>query len=188
MKSEIKYTVIKSGRKTLAIQLKGTDVIVRAPYRAKEADISSFVDMHRDWIEKHLADMKKRSEKLSAFDKLSEAEISELVKKATDVIPKRVEHYAALLGVTYGRITVRIQKTRWGSCSRNGNLSFNGLLMLAPDEVLDSVIVHELCHRKEMNHSKRFYSEIEKIMPDYKERRAWLREHGEELMKMGGRI
>ena len=188
MKSEIKYTVIKSGRKTLAIQLKGTEVLVRAPYRVKEADISKFVDMHREWIEKHLADIEKRCEKLSEVDKLSDSEIADLVKKAADVIPRKVEHYATLLGVTYGRITVRIQKTRWGSCSRNGNLSFNALLMLTSDEVLDSVIVHELCHRKEMNHSKGFYREIEKIMPDYKERRAWLREHGEELMKMGGRI
>ena len=104
MKSEIKYTVIKSGRKTLAIQLKGTEVLVRAPYRVKEADISKFVDMHRDWIEKHLADMEKRCERLSEVDKLSESEIADLVKKAADVIPKKVEHYAALLGVTYGTL------------------------------------------------------------------------------------
>ena len=176
MKSEIKYTVIKSGRKTLAIQLKGTEVLVRAPYRVKEADISKFVDMHRDWIEKHLADMEKRCERLSEVDKLSESEIADLVKKAADVIPKKVEHYAALLGVTYGRITVRIQKTRWGSCSRNGNLSFNALLMLTSDEVLDSVIVHELCHLLELNHSKKFWQNVSRFLPNYEVQRKNIKE------------
>ena len=93
-------------------------------------------------------------------------------------------HYAPLVGVSYGRITIRCQRTRWGSCSSKGNLNFNCLLMLAPPEVLDCIVVHELCHRKEMNHSQRFYAEVLRVMPDYRERYKWLKENGHMLMAM----
>ena len=78
----------------------------------------------------------------------------------------------------YGRITIRAQRTRWGSCSAQGNLNFNCLLMLTPDNVMEYVVVHELCHRKEMNHSARFWSEVEKILPDYRRSRQWLKDNG----------
>ena len=86
-----------------------------------------------------------------------------------------------MLGVTYGKISIRDQKTRWGSCSSEGNLSFNWRLILAPPDVLDYVVIHELCHRKEMNHSKEFWALVESLMPEYKERRKWLRENGNNL-------
>jgi len=85
--------------------------------------------------------------------------------------------------VTYGRITVRNQKTRWGSCSSKGNLNFNCLLMLTPPEVIDSVVVHELCHLREMNHSPKFYAEVLKVYPDYHKWNGWLKEHGAAIMK-----
>ena len=97
-------------------------------------------------------------------------------------IPERVAHFAPLVGVTYGRITIRSQHTLWGSCSSKGNLNFNCLLMLTPPEVLDYVVVHELCHRKEMNHSVRFWAEVEHVLPDYEIRRKWLRENGTALI------
>ena len=187
MNSDLNYTVIRSKRKTLALQIKNGDVIVRAPRIVRNKDIKEFVASHQAWIEKQLNTIKKREERLRAIAPMGADEIAQLSKQAADIIPKKVEFYAKALGVTYGRITVRMQKTRWGSCSSKGNLSFNCLLMLAPEEILDSVIVHELCHRKEMNHSDRFYAEIEKIMPDYKKRKAWLRENGEELMAKGGK-
>ena len=85
------------------------------------------------------------------------------------------------MGVTYGRISIREQKTRWGSCSSAGNLNFNWRLIFAPESVLDYVVVHELAHRKEMNHSRTFYDIVESILPDYRISRRWLRDHGSSL-------
>lgn len=83
------------------------------------------------------------------------------------------------MGVSYGSITVREQKTRWGSCSAKGNLNFNWKLVLMPEEILDYVVVHELAHRLQMNHSTEFWDEVEKILPDYRKRRQWLKENGQ---------
>ena len=85
------------------------------------------------------------------------------------------------MNVSYGRISIREQKTRWGSSSSKGNLNFNWRLILAPEEVLDYVVVHELAHRREMNHSKAFYAVVEAVLPDYRAARRWLREHGDSL-------
>lgn len=105
------------------------------------------------------------------------------LKAAREYFPKRVEYYANLLHVTIGRITIREQKTRWGSCSSKGNLNFNWRLMLAPEEVRDYVVLHEVAHRIEMNHSKAFWKIVETTMPDYKQHKQWLKEHGRELWR-----
>ena len=109
--------------------------------------------------------------------------MQQLIEEAKRVIPARVAHFAPIVGVSYGRVTIRCQKTRWGSCSSRGNLNFNCLLMLAPPAVLDSVVVHELCHRKEMNHSPRFYAEVRRVFPEYDKWHGWLRENGAVLMR-----
>ena len=114
---------------------------------------------------------------------LSAAEIRELADRALAVIPERVAYYAPKVGVTYGRTTIRNQRTRWGSCSSKGNLNFNCLLMLTPPEALDSVVVHELCHLKEMNHSKRFYAEVLRVFPDYWKWDKWLKDNGPALIR-----
>ncbi len=100
---------------------------------------------------------------------------------AKEYFTKRVEHYIQITGGTYTRITIRDQKTRWGSRSSSGTLSFNYRLMYAPLKVLDYVVVHELCHITHMNHSKEFWNMVASILPDYKESRNWLKEHGREL-------
>lgn len=179
--------LIRSKRKTIAIEVTSDcQVIVRAPLRISEKDINGFIGEKADWIEKSLSKMKKRQEDLSIQNEkhkpLSEQEIKLLTTKAKRILPVKVKKYADQIGVSYERITIRMQKSRWGSCSSQGNLNFNCLLMNAPDEVIDYVVVHELCHRKEMNHSPRFWALVESILPDYKKRRQWLKDHGKELM------
>ncbi len=174
----MKYEVIKTKRRSSAIQIKNGSVIVRVPLKMNDADVRLFVEKHRNWIEKQLEKQKKSEN----APKLTKEEILQLTEKACKIIPERVKYYAEQMNVTYGKITIKHQKTRWGSCSSKGNLNFNCLLMLAPDEVLDSVIVHELCHLKEMNHSKSFYNEVLKVYPDYYKWHNWLKENGDTLI------
>ena len=174
--------IIRSKRKTLSLEIKPDGkIIARAPLRMKQSEIEKFVNSKSDWIEKHLQKLQTAQEQ-HGVDKLTQAEIKELTEKAKAYIPQRVEHYAKLIGVDYGRITIRHQKTKWGSCSSKGNLNFNCLLMLTPPEVIDGVVVHELCHLKEMNHSKKFYDEVLRIYPDYRKWNKWLKENGPAIM------
>lgn len=183
----MKVTVIRSNRKTVAIQVNSDlSVTVRAPRSASEKDIEEILKKKEAWISKHIEKIKKTKERLEAepTEKLTREKVIALAEEALKVIPARVEYFARVIGVTYGKITIRNQKTRWGSCSSKGNLNFNCLLMLAPPEVLDYVVVHELCHRKQMNHSKAFWSEVEKVFPDYKEARKWLKEEGSQMITL----
>ncbi len=178
--------IIRSSRRTLSLQVKHDGrIIVRAPRNASLKDIEAFVRKNSAWLRKHLALVEKEmaAEAASPVQPLSMDEIRSLADEALRVIPERTAHFAPLVGVQYGRITIRNQKTRWGSCSSKGNLNFNCLLMLAPPKVLDYVIVHELCHRKEMNHSPRFWAEVAKIIPDYKIYEKWLKTEGTRLMR-----
>ena len=177
--------LVRSNRKTIAIEVRpDMRVIVRAPYRAPLDTINRFIGEKADWIDKSLRKMEERSKKAPQEQRevLSEKEIKLLYTRAKRIIPQKVRFYAGIMGVEYGRITIRMQKSRWGSCSGKGNLNFNCLLMRTPDEIIDYVVVHELCHLKEMNHSPAFWAEVEKILPDYKERRKWLKDHGNDIM------
>ena len=172
----ISYKLIRSDRRSIGIQITAEGVVVRAPKRMSDAEIDRFVQSKRAWIETHLAKVP------TAQPKFSGEEIHALADEALKRIPERVRHFAPLVGVTYGGITIRNQHTRWGSCSSKGNLNFNCLLMLTPDHVIDYVVVHELCHRLEMNHSARFWSQVEQVLPDYRQSLQWLKEHGQELI------
>ncbi len=175
--------IIRSKRRTYAAEIRDCKVIVRAPLWADDAQIGRFVEKHRHWIEVHLQKAQERAAAQELEEKLSEAELRALAQQAATVIPERVRFYAQKIGVTYGRITIRSQKTRWGSCSAKGNLNFNCMLMLAPPEVVDSVVVHELCHRKEMNHSPRFYAEGVEAFPEYRKWNKWLKENGAAILR-----
>lgn len=181
--TEYEYSVIRSSRKTLAVEIRndGT-LLVRAPMRTADRDIRRFLVQHADWIDKHMRTAQARMQAGAGQPPLTEQELRALCDRALKVIPERVAYYAPLVGVTYGRITIRNQRTKWGSCTSAGNLNFNCLLMLAPPEVLDSVVVHELCHRLEMNHSPRFYEQVRRVFPEYDRWNRWLKENGPALM------
>ena len=182
----MEYQLIRSNRRSLGAQIRDGRLVVRAPLRMSEEEIERFLLKHRGWIEKHLSEAREKERVAAHSAKLTPEELRALAAAAKDVISQRVAYYAPIVGVRYGNITIRAQKTRWGSCSAKGNLNFNCLLMLAPPEVLDSIVVHELCHRKYMDQSRRFYAEVLRVMPDYFERRNWLKENGHLLFaKLG---
>lgn len=102
-------------------------------------------------------------------------------EEARALIGQRLNHFQPLTGGTYTSVTIRDQKTRWGSCSSRGTLSFNYRLIFAPPAILDYVVVHELCHLTHMNHSAAFWAHVSSVLPDYRVRRQWLKDHGQEL-------
>ena len=180
--NKLDYKLIRSKRKTISLQITDDGLLVKAPLRASRREIERVIAEHRSWIDKKLALHDQAAAQARQKGLLSPADIRNLAEQARTYIPARVAHYAPLLGVRPGRITIRNQKTRWGSCSTKGNLNFNCLLMLTPPEVIDSVVVHELCHLLEMNHSDRFYRHVLRVYPDYYKHHAWLKKNGPELM------
>ena len=130
------------------------------------------MEQHRQWILQHQEELERQKWQAAEFPPLTEVELQELAERARRYIPEQVRYYAPRVGVNYSSITIRCQKFRWGSCSGRGNLSFNCLLMLTPPKVIDSVVVHELCHRKELNHSAAFYVQVLRVFPEY---RTWRR-------------
>ena len=178
MSNETKVTIIRSNRKTLSIELNPNEIIAHTPARMKEKEIYKFIESKKSWIDSHLAKLNERQKVLDDLKPYTQEEIKQFTAKAKLDIPKRVEFYANQIGVTYNKITIRCQQTRWGSCSSKGNLNFNCLLVLLPDEIIDSIVVHELCHLKQMNHSARFYAEIDKVFPNYKQCHLWLKQNG----------
>ena len=157
---------------------KNGNVIVRAPLRTGLPRIKRFVNQKQEWVLGCLERTKEYREQKPLSADLSESKRNVYIRKAKETITKRVSYFARLMGVSYRNITIREQKTRWGSCSSEKNLNFNWKLILAPPEVLDYVVVHELCHLKEMNHSKAFWDEVEKVMPEYETYKLWLKENG----------
>lgn len=172
---EIKaYTVIRSRRRTVALQVREDgSVIVRAPDRLSGSVIEAFVSEKRDWIRRQKEICLERSKNRLC---VSSEQRRQGMERAGEVIARRTAYFADVMGVDYGRITIREQKTRWGSCSSAGNLNFNWKLILLSPEVLDYVVVHELAHRREMNHSDAFWRIVEQVLPDYRKRRKLLRE------------
>lgn len=174
--------IIRSKRRTIAIEIKkDLRIVVRVPLEMKDNDIQRFVMEKQRWIEKHLQIVKKRNEEKET--PFTVEEIHALADAALKDLLQRVAKYAPIVGVTVGRITIRNQRSRWGSCSAKGNLNFNCLLMLCPEEVRDYVVVHELCHRKELNHSPAFWSLVECVLPGYKEQYHWLKENGSKIIR-----
>lgn len=171
---DITYQWIRSRSKTIAIQIdREGQVIVRTPYGITKRQVEEFLDEKKDWI----LQTRQRVEKRKTEQILISEEVRrEDIERAKRIFPERTAYFAKRMGVDYGRITIREQKTRWGSCSSKGNLNFNWKLVLLAPELLDYVVVHELAHRREMNHSKNFWKIVEAELPDYRERRRRLKE------------
>ena len=155
----------------------GSPARLTVPTWMSDAEIDSVLQDHRDWLATERARQRPRL-------RLDPRGISELEgrRAARELVGMLVEDEAEALGVQAGKIQIRDQRTRWGSCSANGNLSFNWRLVLAPIEVLDYVVVHEVCHLREANHSRRFWRLVESRRPSWRDQKLWLDEHGPELL------
>lgn len=165
--------IIHSNRRTLALQITADGrVVARAPLHMTDCDILRFAESKADWIEAHMA---RRSAAGDAMRPFTREEMQSMAERAHEIIPERVAYYAPLIGVSVGRITIRFQHTRWGSCSAKGNLNFNAVLAALDDDLIDYVVIHELCHRRQMNHSSRFWSCVERFCPDWRSRRDRLK-------------
>lgn len=171
--SVIEYSIVHSRRKTMALQVtRDGKVVVRCPMRVSDAKAREFAESHKTWIEENY---KKVQERISNKQVFTDEEIQGYRQKARNVLTEKTKWWAKKMEVDYGRIAIREQATRWGSCSAKGNLNFNWKLVLLPEELQDYVVVHELAHRREMNHSERFWKIVESELPDYLNRRRQLR-------------
>ena len=180
---EYRIKIIKSKRKSLSLEVtQDLQVILRAPSWVKDRDIDRFLTEKEGWIRKSIEKVSLKQKEYEKIKPLTLEEVRTLKRKALEIIPPRVEYYADIIGVKYGHITIRCQKTLWGSCSYDHNLNFNCLLMLVPEPILDYVIVHELCHILELNHSRNFWNHVASVLPDYKKRRYWLKTNGSAII------
>lgn len=167
------YEIIYSKRKTLCLQIKRDGrVIIRCPYRTSKKRIEEFYNTHLEWVKKKLEITQNR---MVPINELSQIEIEELKRKAWEYIPNRVDYYASIMGVLPSNVSINKAKSRFGSCNSKKRLNFSCNVMRYPNEAIDYVIVHELAHIKELNHSKRFWAIVEAILPDYKERQRILK-------------
>ena len=167
------FRVLRSRRRTLALEItRQGEVLVRAPLSASDDAISRFVESHRDWLEKHLA---RRLAYLEAHPEPSPEQAAAWRALALQRLPELVSHWSAIMGANPCGIRVTAARTRFGSCSSKGRLCFSLYLMAYPDEAVEYVVVHELAHLRHHDHSPAFYAEVEKYLPDWRQRQALLR-------------
>ena len=180
---EYNVEVRRSKRKSAAIKITADmQIVVFVPLYVSDNEIEKMVISKSKWIDKHMLKVQSTIDERSKLEKITFEQVKELADQAVEYIPKRVKYYAEKENFVYNKITIKNLVSRWGSCSTKGNLNFNCLLMLTPDYVIDYIVVHELCHLREMNHSEKFWAEVEKIMPDYQRAELWLKQNGGNLI------
>ncbi len=161
------YTVIRSARKSIALQVdENCNIVVRAPLRVSEKDIEHFVYSKKKWLEKTIVSQRR---KCSERKNYTNADIDFLRQKAKLIIPQKVEFFSALMGVEPADVKINSAKKRYGSCSAKNSLNFSIYLMDKEERFIDYVVIHELAHIKHHNHSKEFYNFVAEFMPDYKQ-------------------
>jgi hypothetical protein len=168
---KVDYLVKKSKRAKrlrLAIYCDGS-FVVTAPNGLDTIKIENYILQKAEWVLEKLRIMKKRSHN-PVFTKRSDKEYLELRDGALMMAQKKVDRFNKVYGFKFNQIAIKNQKTRWGSCSKKGNLNYNYKIALLPEKSADYIIVHELCHLKEFNHSRKFWNLVERALPDYKER------------------
>lgn len=167
------YTVVRSRRKTLAIEItKDLRVLVRAPMRASGREIEQAVTHYADWIATHI---EKRRQYAQAHPEPTQAEEQALREAARAHLPGRVAHFSQIMGLVPTGVKITAARTRFGSCSGKNSLCFSCFLMKYPQAAIDYVVVHELAHIVHKNHGKDFYALVERTLPDYRERRKLLK-------------
>ena len=180
---EYNVEVRRSKRKSAAIKITADmQIVVFVPLYVSDNEIERMVISKSKWIDEHMLKVQSTIDERSKLEKITFEQVKELENQAVEYIPKRVKYYAEKENFVYNKITIKNLVSRWGSCSTKGNLNFNCLLMLTPDYVIDYIVVHELCHLREMNHSEKFWAEVEKIMPDYQRAELWLKQNGGNLI------
>ena len=168
------YELIRSARKTLALEFtREGRVLVRAPQRLPRSAIDAFVSGHVEWIAEHLERQRRRL--AAAPPPPTEADIAALKEQARQVLPGKVARWSGIMGVSPSGLRITSARKRYGSCSGKNSLCFSCFLMNCPEEAIDLVVVHELCHIREKNHGPRFYALLERYLPDYRERKKLLR-------------
>jgi hypothetical protein len=167
------YELIRSRRKSLALEItRDCRVLVRAPMRLSRTRIDEFVTSHADWIAKHLEQQRQRAAAQPPAP--SAEEIKALKARAQAILPGKVSSWSARMGVAPTGLKITTARHRYGSCSGKNSLCFSCFLMNYPEEAIDLVVVHELCHIREKNHGPGFYALLEHYLPDYKERKKLL--------------
>ncbi|MBP7216342.1 MAG: M48 family metallopeptidase [Candidatus Omnitrophica bacterium] len=180
--------IIRSKRKTLALHVQSdATVVVRAPMRIPLDTIASFVQEKLPWIraKQELARKRVSSRAKISWEQYPDSVRRQLViwytQMAQDILSDRVRFYADKLGVVVRHLAVTNARTRWGSCGPSGTLNFSWRLVMAPLPVIDYVVMHELVHLFERNHSRRFWRRVADAMPEYKEYETWLKMNGHML-------
>lgn len=168
------YELIRSRRKTLALEIRDCRVLVRAPMRTSQKTIDAFVASHKDWIAKHLESQRQKA--ASAPPPPTEAEIEALKEQARAVLPEKVAYWSERTGLTPTGVKITSAQKRYGSCSAKNSLCFSCFLMRCPEEAIDLVVVHELCHIQEKNHGPKFYALLARHLPDHLERKKLLKQ------------
>lgn len=163
----------RAKRLTLKIEAETKCLVMVVPPLTLGFQVKRFLKNQESWIEKSWS---KFEESLANRPKM-ERSVNYYKTRARVTIRNRLAHFNEFYGFRYNRVFFKDQKTRWGSCSSEGNLNFNWRLILAPRKILDYVVVHELCHLKYMDHSAKFWKLVEKQIPDYQECKKWLREN-----------
>lgn len=167
------YELIRSRRKTLALEITGEGrLLVRSPLRLSQARIDAFVSAHADWIKKHLELQRQKAVRRPPVP--TGAEIEALKARARETLPPKIAFWSEKMGVTPTGFKVTTARKRYGSCSGKNSLCFSCFLMNCPEEAVELVVVHELCHIREKNHGPRFYALLETYLPDWRERKKRL--------------